>query len=641
MQPSKPLGYVPQLDAVRGIACLMVLVAHLRAVSGLGWIDDLVGTAGVGLFFALSGFLITRILLADRAAGRGLNAFYNRRAARIFPAYFLMLGIVWCLAPGREIAWAATFTFNLHYTTGCREYFQIDAGGGDPIPPVAHVWSLCVEEHFYWVWPALVMFLPALCYRLLPLVCIAATPFITAFLVTQLEARGFQELAAAGMAWRLTPTQLVALSCGALLALHEGRLRQRLLLVLGVLALVASVVLWWGLPVWWPRLRGIVYQPALLHLGCAGALALGLGWPGLARLGWLGFVGKLSYGLYLYHLPLYAALGLAQTKVVAPWSTGLAAFSLTFLAALASYYLVEAPILNWMRGHQGGLRVTLPWKSLSLGTALTALLVVALSWQSVAWARKHPIVEGKLTATLILGPDGRQIGYTYLGVDHYINQERFRGRTPLPARTAGQPRVAVVGDSYIFGQCVPEERVATAIAERWLRQRGTVVEVLNLGRPGMQAEDAVWLVRDRVVPHLHADIVVYAATTSDFLPAGAPRNGNSDRAFHTDPSYAARFRGAVCGLRALCAQAGLELRVLPFLHSLDLPDSVAAIRLVQRLCREEGVPLIDIDPYLEAHHGTHFRVHPRDSHPNAECHRLHGEMLAAELQRILAARRRP
>src|SRR4051794_9409571 len=81
------LVHLPQLDSMRGLACLMVLVAHLQAVRGLGWLPEKIGVAGVGLFFVLSGFLITRILVADRESGRGLNAFYNRRVARIFPAY--------------------------------------------------------------------------------------------------------------------------------------------------------------------------------------------------------------------------------------------------------------------------------------------------------------------------------------------------------------------------------------------------------------------------------------------------------------------------------------------------------------------------------------------------------------------------
>src|SRR4051794_36379223 len=91
--PTK-LHYLPQLDVLRGVACLMVLVAHLRAIALFAWMPDVVSVAGVGVFFALSGFLITRILLADRAAGHGLNEFYMRRAARIFPIYYLLLIIL-------------------------------------------------------------------------------------------------------------------------------------------------------------------------------------------------------------------------------------------------------------------------------------------------------------------------------------------------------------------------------------------------------------------------------------------------------------------------------------------------------------------------------------------------------------------
>ena len=80
------------------------------------------------------------------------------------------------LTPSSGTRWAATFTFNLHYLTGVREYFHVQAAGTEIVPPVAHVWSLCVEEHFYWFWPALVWLLPARFYRWLPLVVMAATP---------------------------------------------------------------------------------------------------------------------------------------------------------------------------------------------------------------------------------------------------------------------------------------------------------------------------------------------------------------------------------------------------------------------------------------------------------------------------------
>src|SRR5262245_22154898 len=223
-------SYLPHLDAVRGIACLMVLVAHLKALPGLHWLDDKVGTAGVGLFFAMSGFLITRILISDKAAGRGLNAFYNRRAARIFPVYFLVLFVLWLVWPGRELGWAASFTFNLHYITGTRQYFHVDAGETE-IPPVAHFWSLCVEEHYYWFWPALVWLLPARLYRWLPPLCVAATPLATYLLLDMFRARGFQDGSLEGLVWRMTATQLVALSYGALVAIYERPLLARCLRV--------------------------------------------------------------------------------------------------------------------------------------------------------------------------------------------------------------------------------------------------------------------------------------------------------------------------------------------------------------------------------------------------------------------------
>src|SRR5262245_17194238 len=102
-------NHLSQLDALRGIACLLVLIAHLKAIPYLRGIPETVGVAGVGIFFVLSGFLITRILLADRAAGRGLLEFYNRRVARIFPIYYLTIAILAIVWPGQELLWAATF----------------------------------------------------------------------------------------------------------------------------------------------------------------------------------------------------------------------------------------------------------------------------------------------------------------------------------------------------------------------------------------------------------------------------------------------------------------------------------------------------------------------------------------------------
>ena len=103
--------------------------------------------------------------------------------------------------------------------TGLREYFHVDAGA-TPTPPIGHVWSLCVEEHFYWIWPIAVAFLPRKLYRLLPWLCIAATPFVTLLLIDRLGGNiKVPSDSIEGLIWRVTPTQGVGLSVGALL--HE------------------------------------------------------------------------------------------------------------------------------------------------------------------------------------------------------------------------------------------------------------------------------------------------------------------------------------------------------------------------------------------------------------------------------------
>lgn len=149
--------FIPELDGLRAIAALLVLFlgatqVHLPAYS-LGpelfelhrWIAP--GAAGVDLFFVLSGFLITRILLVDRELGVPLRQFLIRRCLRIFPIYYLKILIVWHQLSGFELAALLTYTANfaLLFTWGhC---------------PMDHAWSLAVEEHFYLLWPPIAVFL--------------------------------------------------------------------------------------------------------------------------------------------------------------------------------------------------------------------------------------------------------------------------------------------------------------------------------------------------------------------------------------------------------------------------------------------------------------------------------------------------
>lgn len=149
-----PAAYRPWLDGVRAVACAMVIVQH-----AVGWEKISPGGSGVGLFFALSGYLITGLLLDERSrSGRiSLMRFYVRRAARLAPALCLMLAATSALllAMGGQAARLAVGAIpSLFYVTN---YYAL--AHGDFPAVFGPTWSLAVEEHFYLIWPCALAFL--------------------------------------------------------------------------------------------------------------------------------------------------------------------------------------------------------------------------------------------------------------------------------------------------------------------------------------------------------------------------------------------------------------------------------------------------------------------------------------------------
>lgn len=399
----KKPAYLPQLDALRGVACLMVLVAHLRAVDGLSWMPDYVGVAGVGIFFALSGFLITRILLADRSAGRGLNEFYTRRVARICPIYYLLIVVLAVVWPGKELIWAATYTFNFLYFADTHQYFSADA----VIPPIAHVWSLCVEEHFYWVWPVLVMSLPLRFTRWIPLLVILATPPLALWLATMLQSHGLDAENIDGFLSRVTITQLTAISIGSLAAIYEpwlmsafdrGRVAISKSMLVGAGLMMLSAAAWALIAILHVDVHGICGR-SLLHCLCGGVFLTVLTISFFGRLRWLCRIGAISYGLYLYHLPIYAGFGLAQTEKPITLANGAYALIVTFAVAFISYRVFECPIIAWVRNKDRKI-IKLPRLRLSFGAALTLLLVMA--------STAYLVRSGKRIARLVAATDNTE-----------------------------------------------------------------------------------------------------------------------------------------------------------------------------------------------------------------------------------------
>ena len=332
-----------QLDAVRAFAVLGVVACHTFDVDRLPWIDH--GGQGVHLFFVISGFLITGILMDARRDARVaqqpmtgvVRSFYARRALRIFPVYYvtMALGAAINVQGMREnLGW------NLLYLSNWKIAHDGRFGA------VTHIWSLAVEEQFYLLWPLVVLFAPR---RVLPW---AIGSMVAVALVTRTV------LAAATDMWGvdiLTPAVLDALGLGALLALlwrDAATHVDRIVSWIGALAvavLAVDVIAHRVEPsladfsvvthIWWPLLFvWIVHRAAR---GVRGPVGRVLTWRPLV------YVGTVSYGIYLFHLfvvPVTDSLerrtglnvpipakGLGQFVAVTALSIAVAALSWTFL----------------------------------------------------------------------------------------------------------------------------------------------------------------------------------------------------------------------------------------------------------------------------------------------------------------------
>ncbi len=357
LQPFKP-RHLPELDGLRAAAVLLVLWAHFPYVAGSTTSLAIwkfgqalrTGYIGVDLFFVLSGFLITRILLAERdsAGSISFGKFYLKRVLRIFPIYYLCVAIyILTFAHGDgDVLSLATYTFNYY------KPFH-------PAPSaLEHTWSLSVEEQFYLLWPLIISATPRSWGRALTGAVIPAIGLATALIV----AACLDNALAANVIYMSGPTRMISLSLGAYLAFREvsaqplAGMRAAGLVVLGVVVLAADNA---GRALHYVPAGGFYWSAALvgyaaLSMGTV-ALVIGADNPVAApikavlRLRPLRYIGKISYGLYLYHYLILFLFGLApyQTEGVGT-SLALASAALvtTFAVAALSFQLLEGPLLR-------------------------------------------------------------------------------------------------------------------------------------------------------------------------------------------------------------------------------------------------------------------------------------------------------
>jgi peptidoglycan/LPS O-acetylase OafA/YrhL len=530
-------GYRPHLDGLRTVAVYLVLLFHAGVGRAAG------GFIGVDVFFVLSGYLVTRLLLVDLdGTGRvGLPRFYARRVRRLLPAALVVLFATAVVFPAvatpaavdevrRSFQAALLYVANWHFIAESADYFSPDTDGN----PVLHYWSLSVEEQFYIVWPLL----------------LAALHRVTRGVRRPDRARaaavGLAVLASA--AWALwlavddpvrayygTDARAYQLLAGALLALvlrrTDGRMARgsgvpsvAAAAALGGVLLLATSVVDVG-----PVTRGcmVTVLVVVLLAGLEGAPA-GLV-PRVLAAGPMVELGRLSYSTYLWHWPLIVVGGLVTERTFSPLATfAVVALLATALASL-SQALLESPIRRAPRLDRRPRAVI----AVGLAAGLAgAVLVVPRA------------LDADRTSTLVATGSIADGGVSLAGLD----LDRESARTDVGAELqdvaflpnwscAGQPssactivegdgpHILVIGDSHAWSLFATFARVAqeedltlsTAAAAGCPWQRA----LYDADSPPDGCETFKQDLYERVVPELDPDIVI--AASNDYLgPPGRP-----------------------------------------------------------------------------------------------------------------------
>jgi peptidoglycan/LPS O-acetylase OafA/YrhL len=328
-----------QLDGLRAFAILPVLYTHF-------WNEDnWLGSAGVFLFFVLSGYLITGILLRNRTKPSALQNFYFRRFLRIAPIYYVTLGFASLMnLPGIRQ------TFLWHFLYLSNVLFALKNSWSPWY--TAHLWTLSVEEQFYLVWPFLILFLPFKAIK--PVV----RSTIILAIIFQLRGGLFFEINALRTGVFVFAS-LDKLGLGALLALEEAEHGfPRFLTKAGWVTLVILLGLE-ALPINHSLAWAFVLRAELLIVTFAALIAAassGISGPAGAVLNSriVRYVGRISYGIYLFHLFLYAVVGVVLGRLgLPPLARGPGCFivmsAISIAVAAVSWHFFEQP-LNRLKG---------------------------------------------------------------------------------------------------------------------------------------------------------------------------------------------------------------------------------------------------------------------------------------------------
>jgi peptidoglycan/LPS O-acetylase OafA/YrhL len=504
--------YMPGLDGLRAIAVIAVVVFHL----GFGWAPG--GLLGVGIFFTLSGYLITDILLAQLASrGRiALGSFWLARARRLLPALFVMLAIVtaWVTLFGpsqpdqfrKAVVSAVFYVNNWQQIFADVSYFARFA----PEEPLNHLWSLSVEEQFYILWPFLLLLgvklvherpLPSGVRPRLALLAIAGA-LVSSVLMGILYHPSLDP----SRIYYGTDTRAGGLLFGAALAMvwPSRRLNRRIapqarntLDALGVLGLLIVALMIWRVGQFSPFL----YQGGFVVLSLATVLILmPLAHPACRLGGWLGvlplrWIGERSYGIYLWQTPIIVLTSPGGRHPESLLGKALQVAAILTVSAL-SWSLLEQPIRHGAIGRIFARRRAVGW-----------------GWETFAPAMRAAIVATGLVLVLAAAGMAGLNGASAEGEDVRVAEATAHGATKPPPLTPAQARsstrsscraVVHIGDSTSEGldsaeylplesQRIPARYAEVGVREVHMEVQGArSIEERFEGEPNAQEVAAAW-----------------------------------------------------------------------------------------------------------------------------------------------------
>jgi peptidoglycan/LPS O-acetylase OafA/YrhL len=363
---------ITQIQGLRALAALLVTLFHAKWVSG--------GFIGVDIFYVISGFLITGLLLREieRTGTINFKEFYARRFKRLLPTSFFVLLVTavasWLLIPatmrsslGRDIIAASLYVSNYLFAWWQADYQNLDATPS----PVIHYWSLAVEEQFYLIWPLLILFF-----------FIAATKFnrkiLLTFLVAAVTALSFifsiyQTETSPIWAFYSLPTRAWELGLGALLVLLPPIKTKKLVGLLGFIFIIVSAFIF-GETTAFPGVNAV-----LPVLGTVMLISTINSWPpflnDVANSRMFQWLGEISYPLYLWHWPLLVLPSTYFARPLAIYERILAIIATIILADL-THRFIEEPF----RKHK--TEPTLVFKRSGVITLVSVLIGTAIIFSS-------------------------------------------------------------------------------------------------------------------------------------------------------------------------------------------------------------------------------------------------------------------